>query len=176
MRHALDLLLEIKIIVASLTYDGCSTNLSTSQNLGCSFDVDKLNIKLTSCTKNNANAEIVVLLDDVHMIKLVRNSFSEQKIFIDKDDITIDFNFIFELFILQEQEGCHLANKLRKSHIYYFKQKMKVKLTTQLLSQSVADALRFCKYNLNLENFSDVDATIKFIEIFNNALYTTFQG
>jgi len=42
---------------------------------------------------------------------------------------------------------------------------MKVKLATQLLSQSVA--LKFCKNNLELIEFSDCGGTIKFIEIFN---------
>lgn len=44
---------------------------------------------------------------------------------------------------------------------------MKVKLATQLLSKSVADALTFCKHNLRLPEFSDVDGTVKFIEMFN---------
>jgi len=46
---------------------------------------------------------------------------------------------------------------------------MKVKLASQLLSQSVADALKFCKNNLKMNEFSDDGATIKFIEMFNNA-------
>jgi len=70
---------------------------------------------------------------------------------------------------LQEKESCHLANKLRKEHIFYCKQKMKVKLASQLLSQSVADALKFCKNNLKMNEFSDAGATIKFIEMFNIA-------
>lgn len=45
---------------------------------------------------------------------------------------------------------------------------MKVKLATQLLSRAVADALKFCKYNLSLHAFFGVDATAKFIEIFND--------
>lgn len=68
---------------------------------------------------------------------------------------------------MQEKEGCHLANKLRKQHLFYFQQKMKVKLATQLLSHSVADALKFCKDNLQIEEFLHVDAAIEFIEIFN---------
>lgn len=44
---------------------------------------------------------------------------------------------------------------------------MKVKLATQLLSQSVADSLKFCKDNLQIEEFLHADATIEFIEIFN---------
>lgn len=45
---------------------------------------------------------------------------------------------------------------------------MKVKLASQLLNQSVADTIKFCKYNLGLEEFSEVDGTIKFIEMFND--------
>jgi len=33
----------------------------------------------------------------------------------------------------------------------------------------VADALKFCKHNLGLEEFSNVDGTIKFNEMFNAA-------
>jgi len=46
---------------------------------------------------------------------------------------------------------------------------MKVKLATQLLSQSVTDALKFCKNNLNLKKFYEADPTIKCIEMFNCA-------
>lgn len=46
---------------------------------------------------------------------------------------------------------------------------MKVKLASQLLSQSVADALRFCMDNLKMNEFSEAGATIKFIEMFNIA-------
>jgi len=46
---------------------------------------------------------------------------------------------------------------------------MKVKLATQLLSNSVADALQFCKDNLQLTEFKDCEATIHFIRIMNDA-------
>lgn len=57
----------------------------------------------------------------------------------------------------------HLANKLKKQRLFYFKRKMKVKLATQFLSQSVADALPFCKNNLKLEEFRHADATINLL-------------
>lgn len=63
---------------------------------------------------------------------------------------------------LQENEEYYFANKLRKHHLLYFKQKIKVKLATQLLNQPVADPLKFCKDNLKLKEF-----TIQFIERFN---------
>jgi len=85
------------------------------------------------------------MLDPAHIIKLIRNAFGEKKIFLDYKDRIINFQYLQKLCCLQEEEGCYLANKLRKQHIFYFKQKMKVKLATQLLSQSVADALKFFK-------------------------------
>jgi hypothetical protein len=46
---------------------------------------------------------------------------------------------------------------------------MKIKLATQSLSRSVAIALNFCKSNLNLEDFQNAEATIKFLHMFNDA-------
>jgi len=46
---------------------------------------------------------------------------------------------------------------------------MKVKLATQLHGRSVATALNFCKNILNLEDFQNSGATIKFLNLFNDA-------
>lgn len=81
----------------------------------------------------------------------------------------IDYILIIKLCELQESEGLHLANKLRRQHIKFFKQKMKVNLVTQLLSRSVAESLTFCKDNLNLDDFKNCDVTIHFIIIMNDA-------
>jgi len=83
-------------------------------------------------------------------------------------NVLIDFSFIEKLHILQENENCHLANKIRKQHIFFFKNKMKVKFATQLLSKSVADTLTFCQNNLKPEQFLKANATIKFIELLNS--------
>jgi len=64
----------------------------------------------------------------------------------------------------------HLANKLIKLHISFFKQKVKVKLAAELLRKSVADALEFCKNVLYLDEFQSCEPTIKFIIIFNDTL------
>lgn len=52
-------------------------------------------------------------------------------------------------------------------HVNYHKQIMKVKLAAHLLSASVADALKTCR-DLKIAGFEDCDATITFIEIFND--------
>jgi hypothetical protein len=51
----------------------------------------------------------------------------------------------------------------------FFQQKIKVKLATQLLTRSVAEALLFCRDYLNLENFQDCGATVRFISLVNDA-------
>lgn len=45
---------------------------------------------------------------------------------------------------------------------------MKVKLAAQMFSQSVSDALMFCRNNIKLEEFVDCEATCEFICMFNN--------
>lgn len=169
VRHAMCLLQDTGVNIISLTFDGCSTNVTMAKLLGCNLNIDNL---LTTCTfsrKNNVDMHVEIILDPAHMIKLIRNAFGEKKMLLDLDNNLINYSFIQDLFLLQENEGSFSANKISKQHIYYFKQKMKVKLATQLLSQSVAHALRFCNYNLNLEQFKNSDATIKFIELFNTA-------
>lgn len=56
-----------------------------------------------------------------------------------------------------------LANKLSSKHLEFKKQIMKVKLATQTLSSSVADAIDFCREVLKLNQFNNSEATTKFI-------------
>ncbi|KAL4136456.1 hypothetical protein QTP88_008004 [Uroleucon formosanum] len=60
------------------------------------------------------------------------------------------------------ESGLHSATKLRNRHIYYFREKMKVRLVVQTFSTSVANAILFCMNDLKLDNFQGADATIEF--------------
>lgn len=73
----------------------------------------------------------------------------------------------FLLNDLQEKEKLHLANKLRKGHIYFKNQKMKVRLASQLFSNSVADALAFCR-ELQMVGFDDVEGTVQYLKTVND--------
>lgn len=165
VKQAIDLH-KTKINVISLTFDGCPTNLTMTKILGCNLNFKNLK---TDFSIYDINEPIVILPDPSHMIKLVRNTFGEKQIIVNSKNQQINFNFIKKLLILQENEGFHLANKLKKNHVFFFRQKMKVKLATQLLSKSVADALAFCQNTLKLDEFKDGHATIEFISIFNEA-------
>lgn len=117
---------------------------------------------------------VYVFPDPCHMIKLVRNTYAEKEILIDGDGDKILWSYIQELHYLQEQEGLHLANKLLSIHINYFKQEMKVRLTTQVFGNSIADALHFYNSELHLKEFENCQSTIKFLKVFNN-LFDVFN-
>lgn len=102
------------------------------------------------------------------MLKLVRNTFGEKQVLLDPNGCEIRWDFITKLEELQNSEGLHLGNKLRKAHIHFFKQKMKVRLAVQLLSTSVADALLYCAEELGLPEFKNCRTTANFIRLFNN--------
>lgn len=111
---------------------------------------------------------IAIFLDACHMIKLVRNYLQAYGNIVDGNGNVISWSHLENLQKLQESEHFHLANKLRKHHISFNNQKMKVKLATQLLSKSVAISLDFCREKLKIADFEKSSATAEFIRIFND--------
>jgi len=156
---------ETGMSIISLTCDGLRSNLSMLESLGCNFKNYK---NLQTWFKHPASdTNIYVYLDPSHMLKLVRNVLGSRKVLLDKDDNRIEWKYFEDLHKLQ-QEGLHVANKLRTKHIEYFKNKMKVKLASQLLSMSVANAFDFCKNTLKLPQIENCIATVKFTTVFND--------
>ena len=79
------------------------------------------------------------------MIKLVRNTLGKGLILVDKDGGKISWQFSVELEKIQREEGLRLGNKLKRSHIEFRQQVMKVSFAAQALSKSVADAIQHAK-------------------------------
>lgn len=149
-----------------LTCDGLRSNLSMLESLVCNFKNYK---NLQTWFKHpTSNANVYVYLNPSHMLKLVRNVLGSRKVLLDKDDNCIEWKYFEDLHKLQQEEGLHIANKLRIKHIEYFKNKMKVKLASQLLSMSIANAFDFCKNTLKLPQFENCTATVKFKTVFND--------
>lgn len=144
----------------NVTFDGAPTNFSICKILGCNLDVDHLHTKM--------NNGIFIFPDPSHIVKLVRNLLGEKMALYDENNNEINFKYLKLLNELQKNEGLHLANKLRTKYILFFEQKMKTKLATQLFSESVAEAILFCKEHLKLKEFIDCNATVKFILMINN--------
>jgi len=97
-------------------------NINTAQILGCNYNIETFNTFFASGCENNPN--ILIFFNPAHMVI---------KVFLDFEGKEINFKYIKLLCCIQEMEGCYLANKLRKQYIFYFKQKMKMKLAPHFL-------------------------------------------
>lgn len=100
--------------------------------LGCNLNGPK-NLK-TTFKHPTTGHDVVLLLDACHMLKLVRNSFASKKIFLNKNNEKIEWKYVNRLQEIQ----IRTENKLTNRHINFRNQIMKVKLASQLLSNSVA--------------------------------------
>ena len=161
LRMAFKKLHDIGVKAVSVTCDCPATNFSTLKKLGSSFDVSSLKSSFTH--PSDVNQQVAVVLDPCHLIKLARNCLSDLKVLVDPDGKRIEWEFIKKLEEVQKTEGMRAGNKLKKDHIHWHRQKMKVNLATQTLSRSVADAIDFCRDSLKYPEFQGSEATTKFI-------------
>ena len=157
---------DVGVKVISLTCDGPSCHFSMLSALGASLHL--ANMIPYFPHPNNNKEKIYVLLDVCHMLKLVRNTLAEKGILVDKDGGKILWQYLVDLERLQNDEGLRLGNKLKKAHIQWKQQKMKVNLAAQSLSSSVADAIEYCATTLNLPQFQGCEATVKFLRLFDH--------
>lgn len=68
----------------------------------------------------------------------------------------------------QEEEELHLGTKIRRNHIHFHYEKMKVRLAAQIFSSSVANALKTCEQDLKLMQFQGATPTAQFCQIIND--------
>ena len=166
IKMALEKCNKIGVQIRSVTFDGCKSNIATMKNLGCVLD-DLQNLK-TDFKHPSADYNVVVFLDACHMLKLMRNTFESKKVIYTTDEKSIRWQYLSELYNLQEENSLHLANKLSHRHVHFKNQIMNVKLATQLLSRSVAKAIDFCNKTLNISAFRESENTVEFIEKLND--------
>lgn len=111
--------------------------------------------------------DICIFLDQAHMVKLVRNTLGDYGVLYDAEDKSIEWKYFKDLVTPLEDEKIHLATKIISRHIFYSKEIMKVRLATQVFSNSVADALLYCKTK-QIVGFNHCEATITFCRNMNN--------
>ena len=107
-------------------------------------------------------------LDSPHMVKCICNTFGKYKRLKNGDNLVIDWKYIELLNELQSTQKLSAANKLTSLHVKYHSQKMKVHLAVQLFSNSVANALDYCRDILKLPQFKGSEATSEFLRIIND--------
>lgn len=148
--------------VISLTSDGLAANITVAETLGAIFGEDRTYFY----SPTDAQRKIYIIFDPPHMIKLVRKHFCNDMIY--HQDRFINWNFIRVLAEKQSSSNFNLCNELRMQHINWKQCPMNVKITTQTLSNSVADVLEQLNKD-GLEEFKDCEATVEFIRYFNDA-------
>jgi hypothetical protein len=79
------------------------------------------------------------------MEKLMRNLLGKCDVYMDNDAIPATWNDIKNLHEFQEEIGIKIVNKLTDAHVNYQNNKMKVRLATQVLSDSTADGLSYMR-------------------------------
>lgn len=180
IQQCLCLLHETGVRVIALTCDGATVNFTALSELKCNLKLDATDTegdKIQSWFPHPVTGlKVFVFLDPCHMIKLIRNIFGDLKTIVDGLSTGyIKWKYITELYDLHKHELLHLANKLRSAHIHFRKQKMKVRLATQLFSKSVSQALEVCQEHLHLPQFKYCTATIAFLSTFND-LFDIFNS
>ena len=152
------------VSIVSLTFDGAPSKIAMAEHLEC--NLQSYNDLRTWFLHPVTAQPVYIFLDPSHMIKLVRNALSSMS-FLDNDNGIISWCYLEKLVAHQEKEGLHAGNKIRRSHIYYKDQIMKVKLATQTLSNSVSTALLYLKSEF-VHEFQNCAPTANFIKIMND--------
>lgn len=124
IKEALTRLEEVNIDITSCTCDGPSAHFSMFRELDCNFTVGNMQ---TFFLHPTTKRRVYAVFDICHMLKLLRNCFADIKIFINSAGQEIRWTYVEQLHKVQEEETLHLANKLRKSHMEWRRQKMRVR-------------------------------------------------
>lgn len=117
---------------------------------------------------------IYVSLDNCHMAKLIRNNFAALSILQDIDGHKIKWSFIQKLVEFQEKNRLPICPKLNRKHIEFKPMIMKVSLAVQVLSNTVANGLKYLEEDLHNSDFLDSAGTQTFLRMFND-LFDAFN-
>jgi len=147
-----------------MTFDGAHTNLSMCTKLGANLNINNPQFFFPHPVTKEP---VFLFYDPCHTIKLIRNTLGDKKVLIGTNNQEIKWDHIKNLYYKEIKEGLKAATKLTRKHIYYYNEKMNVKLASQVLSSSVSCALTFCE-TLDSE-FTNVKSTAEFCMIMNNA-------
>jgi len=165
---SIHLMSEKHFVIHAVVGDGNNPNVSMFKKFGVNESLDMLNSKFDSIPDLTRPQDIYAIYDIVHMMKLWRNLLHNYKIIFWNGN-PIKWMYFEFLEQLQDFELIRAANKLSPQHIHFENNKMRVKLAVQIFSSSVADAIDFCREDLNLHQFKGSEHTTKFIRLLNSA-------
>lgn len=152
---------EKKINVVSVTFDGDKAHKTACESLGANLNYRDENFK-PYFEHPVTSRPVYIFYDPCHCLKLVRNYFATKGPIVYNGNEYIEWEFIKKLNKKQENEKLHCASKIRNRHVNFYKEKMKVFLAAQVLSNSTSKALQFNEFHLQDPNFKNSLPTANF--------------
>lgn len=107
------------------------------------------------------------------MLKLIRNRLGTDEILFDGDGKAIEWRYFVELENYRLERNV-VTHKLTKKHIQWDKNKMNVKLATELFSKSVADSFEYLRKH-NFDGFANCEGTVELVRT-SNDLFDIFNS
>lgn len=152
----LEKLVETGIVISSITFDGHQSNILLCKMFGANINIHSPTFQPYFHLNNGHR--IFIMLDPVHMLKLVRNAIGYKGVFLNNQNEKIEWNYFKDLVAISKSSGHALTHKMNQKHIKYGNMKMNVQVAVQTLSASTAESILFLK---NLGNsfyfiFSDM--------------------
>lgn len=144
--------------VLSVTFDGLISNVTMCDILGASFDLKDFRPYFYL---PGSDRKIYIIFDPSHMIKLARNCIANNPFLMNKDKMTIKWEYFVTLEEFRTKKGFIRTHKLNKKHIQYKNFKMNVRLAVETLSDSVANSMQYLKTQ-GYGEFEESSATIEF--------------
>lgn len=149
------------IKVTNVTFDGLSGNAAMCKLFGANLNVLSPEFQPYLLDPMN-NEKIYIILDPVHMEKLVRNTLSNRAEFFANDkEHKIEWRYIVALYEYSKEHNLQ-THKLSKKHIDWKRNPMNVRLATETFSNSVADSIEYLM-NQNILDFQGAESTIDLI-------------
>ncbi|KAL4156031.1 hypothetical protein QTP88_000066 [Uroleucon formosanum] len=144
-----------KVPIAYYLINGISAEEKANIILNCLQELDTTGVIIKTLTFDGAANNFSMASELEANLQYSENCLGDWKILYTANGETIKWSYFKNLVNLQNESGLHSATKLRNRHIYYFREKMKVRLAVQTFSTSVANAILFCMNDLKLDNFQE---------------------
>lgn len=131
-------LAETGVHLLSSTFDGFSTNVTSCEIMGCSFDLNDFQPQIENPSDLS---QIHIFFDPPHMLKLIRGTLGSYKTIYDRTGRAIEWKYFERLVDIRDKEY-FVTHKMTRAHIEYHRNPMKVLLATQTFSNSTAVSLQ----------------------------------
>lgn len=162
MQTLIKRLLEIGVLLVSVTFDGHRSNPAACENLGANLKVLKNSFKPSFDIEGST---INILFDPSHVIKLLRGCLAKNKLY-DADNNLIKWIYLERLVRFVKRRNFGSMHKLTQAHIDFHSNPMNVRLAVETLSDSTADAIEFLM-NRGHSEFAGAEPLIRYIRICN---------